>query len=431
MHTRKAAALAIVLVAGAGAARGQKIEVTPPTVMVDQTATIRVTGLAPGAKVTLEADLVDGAGHSWKSQEEFQADAQGTVDLTQDAPLKGSYRTVSSMGPIWSMRPAERGVNAYLLPHSLGAQTTELHLLEGGKVVASGQLVQTLMADGIQQVQLQGALTGTLFLPPGAGRHPGMLVLGGSEGGAPLQRARWLASHGYAALALAYFRAPGRPQQLENIPLEYFGEALSWLMQRPEVDAKRIGVMGASRGGELALQLGSLYPEIRAVVAYVPANYRHGCFCNSRGEAAWTLRGQPIAWAMPWSGPADLMRATIAVEEIHGPVLMISAGEDGVWPSSDMVHAAAARLRSAHSAYPVVVLNYPHAGHLAGTPIICPAWRGSVANWLNGRPQNLGGTPEGNAESTLDAIPKVLDFLQQSLGGEPSVTGNGTAPASQ
>jgi hypothetical protein len=27
----------------------------------------------------------------------------------------------------------------------------------------------------------------------------------------------------------------------------------------------------------------------------------------------------------------------------------------------------------------------------------------------------MGGTPKGNAESTLDAIPKVLAFLQQSL----------------
>jgi hypothetical protein len=27
----------------------------------------------------------------------------------------------------------------------------------------------------------------------------------------------------------------------------------------------------------------------------------------------------------------------------------------------------------------------------------------------------MGGTPKGNAESSLDAIPKVIDFLQQSL----------------
>jgi len=29
---------------------------------------------------------------------------------------------------------------------------------------------------------------------------------------------------------------------------------------------------------------------------------------------------------------------------------------------------------------------------------------------------DYGGTPEGNAESTLDAIPKVLGFLKDALG---------------
>ncbi len=436
MRSKLAAALAVLLFAVAASTHAQTIEVTPATVLFDQTATIRLTGLVPGADVTLEAQLVDGAGHQWKSEEEFRADAQGTVDLTRDAPFKGSYSTVSSMGPIWSMRPVKRNVEAYRLPYGLGAQSTELRLLEGGKVVALAELVQMAMANGIQQIHLQGALDGTLFLPPGGSKHPGILVLGGSEGGAPLQRGRWLASHGYAALALAYFRAPGLPQQLENIPLEYFGEALGWLMQRPEVDPKRIGVMGASRGGELALQLGSIYPAIHAVVAYVPANYRRGCFCSTRGDPAWTLRGKPLAWAMPWSGPGQMMQATIAVERIDGPVLMIGAGEDGVWPSVEMVDSAADRLRRAHFAYPVVVLQYPRAGHLAGSPIICPAWRANMPNWLTRRPVSLGGTPEGNAESTLDAIPKVLAFLRQSLGGEvaqsaSTATANGTPSTSR
>jgi hypothetical protein len=38
---------------------------------------------------------------------------------------------------------------------------------------------------------------------------------------------------------------------------------------------------------------------------------------------------------------------------------------------------------------------------------------------LTGEPEDLGGTPEGNAASSLDAIPKMLDFLQQSLSAAP------------
>ena len=36
-------------------------------------------------------------------------------------------------------------------------------------------------------------------------------------------------------------------------------------------------------------------------------------------------------------------------------------------------------------------------------------------NPLTGESVDFGGTPEGNAESTLDAIPKVLAFLNDAL----------------
>jgi dienelactone hydrolase len=403
----------------AAAASAQKIEISPSTVLIDQVPSIRVIGLAPNATVTLAADLVDGADLPWNSAAAFTADAQGVVDLATQAPAKGSYREPSAMGLVWSMRSSSKDAHIYVAPHELGTQTIHLHLLENGKPLADADLIQKPVADDVRQIHLQGRLHGTLFLPPGDGKHPGVLVVGGSEGGAPMARAAWLASHGYAALALAYFRYEGLPDSLRDIPLEYFGEALTWLTQRADVDATRIAVMGTSRGGELVLQLGSMYPAIRAVVAYVPANVRHPSCCSRPFGAPWTWHGQPLAWAMPEAehDPSRTMAATIPVEQTHGPILMIGAESDGVWPSSDMVSAAAARLRQAHFAYPVVALIYPHAGHRAGMPQIIPAWHNATRHPVSGLIMDLGGTPEGNAESSLDAIPKVLDFLSRSLTG--------------
>lgn len=406
----------------AAAACAQKIDIAPSSVLIDQPSTIRVTGLLPNAPITLKADLVDGAGHPWNAEAQFTADAHGTVDLAQQAPTAGSYRTVSAMGLIWAMRPASKDTHFYAPPHDPDPEIVHFHLLVDGREAANADLVQSLIADGVQRVHLQGALHGTLFLPPGDGRHPGVLVLGGSEGGVPAARAAWLASHGYAALALAYFRFESLPPTLRDIPLEYFGQALSWMSQRPEIDPNRLAVMGASRGGELSLQLASIYPQIHAVVAFVPANVRHPSCCDRPMGAAWTLHGQPLAWSLPEvrSDPAAVMRSTIAVENIRGPVLMIGAESDGVWPSSDMVQAAADRFRQTHFAYPVVTLIYPHAGHRAGMPEIVPAWNNGIRHPLTGSIVNLGGTPEGNAASTLDAIPKILAFLSQSLGVAPS-----------
>ena len=70
--------------------------------------------------------------------------------------------------------------------------------------------------------------------------------LGGRTAGAQGNLA--LLSHGwFAALALAYFRFQDLPKQLEGIPLEYFGEALAWMKQRPEIDPGRLAVLGTSR----------------------------------------------------------------------------------------------------------------------------------------------------------------------------------------
>jgi dienelactone hydrolase len=397
--------------------RAQKIEVAPPQVMTDQTASVLVTGEAPGSSVTIHAELTDGGGQQWTSEAEFVADAQGAVNTAMQAPVKGSYRIVSSSGLVWSMRPTAKDVHVYEPPHNLGSQLIQFHLLQDGKDISSAQLEQLAIGPDVQRIRVDGALHGVFFVPDEAGRHPGILVLGGSEGGMPLRRAAWLASHGYAAFALCYFRCEGTPQQLENIPLEYFAQALSWMTQRPEVAADRLAVMGTSRGGELALQLGSMYPEIKAVVAYVPANVRYPACCQQQGGAAWTWQGRPLAWAprRPNASPELAWDAQIAVEHTKGSILMIGAKDDGVWPSAEMVDAAASRLRSSHFAYQVVALKYDHAGHRVGLPEIIPAWSNGVVHPVSGRPIDFGGTPEGNAESSLDAIPKVLDFLRGSL----------------
>ena len=417
-----------------GSAYAQKLEVTPATVLADQPADIRATGFEPGATVTLVADLTDGGDQPWHSEAEFTADALGEVDTAKQAPVKGSYRIVSAMGLVWSMSPAGKGVHQYEAPKQLGPQTIHFRLVAEGKEVSSADLVQLAVADGVQRIRLEGNLHGILFEPAGEGKRPGVLVLGGSEGGAPTRKAAWLASHGYAALALAYFRFEGLPDQLRNIPLEYFGQALAWMAQRPEIDGNRMAVTGTSRGGELSLQLGAIYPVIRAVVAYVPANVRVQACCGRGLGAAWTWNGEPLAWSLPQrrADAAEVMNATIRVEKTHGPILMIAGDDDGVWPSAEMVDAAAGRLHSTHFEYPVVVLKYPHAGHRAGFPEIIPAWSHGAMHPVSGCPVDYGGTPEGNAESSLDATQKVLEFLRQSLGGAaPAVTGEQKSGAAQ
>jgi dienelactone hydrolase len=398
----------------------QTLEVSPNRVMVDQPVSIRATGLQPNERLAIRSELVDGADARWTAQAEFVANSQGGLDTSKQPAVAGSYKEASSTGLIWSMMPSSRKSSRYQPPRDFGVQTIEFRLMRGKEQLAAARLEQLAMAEGVERVMLHdGGLRGALFLPPGKDPHPGILVLGGSEGGMPSRRAAWLASHGFAALALAYFRYDDLPRELAGIPLEYFGQALNWMAHRPEVMSDRIAVTGVSRGGELALQLASLYRGIKAVVAYVPANVRYPACCGfTTVPYAWTWKGNAIAFR-PLRPRLDTgameMQAVIQVEHTQGPVLLISGGEDRVWASSSMADSIVERLKRLKFAYNVEHLKYPHAGHGAGRPEIVPAWQGETRNPTSGRDVEAGGTPKGNAESSLDASSKVIDFLQQSF----------------
>jgi dienelactone hydrolase len=406
----------------------QTLQVSPNPAMVDEPVALRASDLQPGERVTIRGELTDGADTQWKSENRFVADAQGRIDTSRQAPVEGSYKSISGPGAIWSMLPVDKHAIRYQPPSNLSVQHIRFQLIRNSQQIASTQLEQVRLAEGVRQVRLEGKLHGVLFLPAVTGPRPGVLVLGGFEGGAPLDMAAWLASHGYAALALAYFHYEDLPTALKEIPLEYFGSAVAWMMDRPEILRERIAVVGTSRGGELALQLGSMYGQLKAIVAYSPANVRLSAGLWYYAEnlplaSSWMWHGEPLAY-MPggfMQNPSDApsptiaLRAAIGVEQTRGALLLICGEGDGVWPSSAMTAAVVDRLKRARYPYPVAVLKYPDAGHQAGQPEIIPAWRGTLTSPVTGFVAKFGGTSEGNTESTLDAGPKVIKFLRENL----------------
>jgi dienelactone hydrolase len=77
-----------------------------------------------------------------------------------------------------------------------------------------------------------------LYLPVGAGPHPAILLLHGSEGGdAPWNRAlaRFFAARGFVALAFSWCGAKGLPRDIIDIPLERTVAAFAWLKKHPQV----------------------------------------------------------------------------------------------------------------------------------------------------------------------------------------------------
>jgi len=394
--------------------------ITPDTVLRDERFRVTLDGLKPGQEITIR---VDGNRNVWHSSATYRSDDHGRVEVADPMKL------------IWSATGERPPAGAPVQPWTFSAEAD-------GRVIATQTIVRRAVAENVQLVPVRArGLVGTAYYPPGAGPHPAMIVLSGSEGGipGPGAHAGGLASRGYVVLSLAFFNAEGLPSLLQNIPLEYFMTAVEWLKSQPSVDATRIGVLGGSRGGELALVLAATFPSaFRVVVANVPSNVVWPGLSDDSVAPAWTLNGKPLPSVGGHFTVADLAlsgrdrflkrlkdtvavaRAEIPVEQIEGPVLMFSGKDDQVWPSDIFAARVVERLEAHHFKYPVEHYSYENAGHQITRPFVPTADVRQVRiHPVSKRPNLFGGTPEGQARANEDSWQKLLAFLDKYLRNRP------------
>jgi dienelactone hydrolase len=399
-----------------------EILVNPQSAPLDQPVDIVVVGLPPGGEVTVQLSTGDRASHGV-----FTADERGVVDLTRHAPIEGTYHGVDPMGLFWSLERTG-GKPGPMCLSAEGAGEIELRRMT--------------VPEGVERVEVrENGLVGTLFAPEDDGGDlPGVIVLGGSEGGLHESDAALLAAHGFVAFALGYFGMKGLPEHLVDIPLEYFGTAIDHLSER----SGEIGVIGGSRGGELALLVGATFPQVKAVVSVVGSGVVTqgiGPGANllqklSYEAASWTLKGEPLPY-LPYyvsdelrskivnDEPVPLRLAfdmsdgipedtEIRVENIAGGVLLISSGQDDGWPSTELSDVAMRRLKDHEHPFPFEHVVYPEAGHL----IAAPPYRSATDVTYPGPGVTFsgGGVPHATAHAQANAWKRTVEFLREQLG---------------
>ena len=249
-----------------------------------------------------------------------------------------------------------------------------------------------------------------------------------------------LASRGYSGLSLPYTQREGLPKLPEEINLEYFEKALAWLIKQPEVDPKKIIVMGASRNAELALVLASIFPEsISGVIAYAPSAVSWSNtvlpYNSNELKSSWKYKGVDIPYVPMnkitgnesdkikmveyWKKglqKADLIeQAAIKVEKINGPILLFSGNDDQVWPSSIMADMIEKRLQANSFKFSFQNIKYENAGHLiSSNPDDNISYSTGTIN-IGGKnyEYEFGGNDDGDFKAKRDAKIKLMEFLEK------------------
>jgi dienelactone hydrolase len=388
--------------------------VSPNVSLLDQPVSVSVSHLPPGRLVTVALSSTDALETTWTSQAEFRANGLGEVDLATASALRGSYEGVFGMGLLASMAPnGPQPDDAYYW--SGGAELQfDLRVLVSGKPVAATTFWREEFSPDLteqEETLAEQGFVGEFWAPPGPGRRPAVLAFGGSEGGLSGLLGASLASAGYPSLDIAYFKEPGLPQTLLDIPLEYFARALRWLRAQPDVNPDEIYVSGASRGSEAALLLGAYYPGlVHGVIASVPND---AALCSYPGctGPAWTFGGKPVPYTrqvdQPY--PTDDPAAVIPVEDIRGPVFLDCGEQDAVWVSCRYSDAIMARLAKYHDRHPHVLYSYADAGHGVGTLV---PYEPVAA--VPSSPDVAGLFPDSNGLADASLWPHLLAWLHET-----------------
>jgi hypothetical protein len=180
-----------------------------------------------------------------------------------------------------------------------------------------------------------GLMEGDLYRPSGAGRHPGMLVCLGvvpfevDHPQVPIL-GKALARAGFAALlywspAMRDFRLD--PEDVGDIALAY-----RWLIERPDIDPGRSGLLGTCVGGSFAL-MAAAHPLIRDRVAFVAewaAYASMWTFAQDIASATRPMNGTRQPWEVdPLTRKVYVHSMTAVLETSEAQMLRTALAERG------------------------------------------------------------------------------------------------------
>ena len=209
---------------------------------------------------------------------------------------------------------------------------------------------------------------------------------------------KWLIERGVNVLTMSPAK---KDYGHHNYPLERIEAAITWLKNQ---NINKIGIVGASTTGTLALTAASFFNEITLTIAMTPSDFIWQGFMQGKkdgckewpieGESLFSYRGEalpymPFAYKHPdyWKlikseskRTGDMINSCklfddsekahplkeeemIKVENIKGDLLLIGASDDVLWDTVRYIRRMEERLKNTNHECNVIVATYEHGTH--------------------------------------------------------------------
>jgi len=234
-----------------------------------------------------------------------------------------------------------------------------------------------------------GKMDTHLYLSDSASQ-PLVVAFGGGSGGIDWERnylkdtRNQFLARGFAVLAIGYFKTDQSPSSLDRISLNAISDTILHIASRyPQIDTSRIILMGASKGGELVLNLASRFAHFKGVIALSTSHVSFPALTIASNTSSWQFNDQEVpyipaplkiigpalrgdlysAFAMMLEDEKAVALAEIEVEKINGPILILSGTRDDQWPATKMSQQIINRLAKKNFKYSYQHLPF-EGGHI-------------------------------------------------------------------
>ena len=356
----------------------------------------------------------------------------GLVDTEISNPISGSYLESDISGLFWSQKNTSFELDldidflSELTEDDQGYFIVDIFQDETHECIK--WLIERVSEEVKELVIDNNRIQGKLYYKESSKPQPLVIHLAGEPGIDYVEvNAKLMASKGIASLALPICGYKNLPDLFKEIPLEQIMNTIDYVTALESIDSSRIGLFGSTRGGELALLIGSMRKDLKLIIAANPCDVVNQSVVKqmTTSKSSWSWEGKALPYSkvkkskvfklytnrIVSNQTSQMMKSVylhntatqlIPVEQITARVLLLAGESDDRWDSMMM----AARIKSKINCE---VVSYSKTGHVLGGPGCLSTMGFEQLSF------SLGGSPETNGKAQHQSWKTIIDFIKKNL----------------